>query len=88
MNDIFGLFLSYYYFNSLLFFLFGLLIFLATIICINLLNFSKQNSMDSLSLNLKVFNFFKDFLSFEFLRKQNLFYQNLKKPAARVIRKK
>ena len=88
MNDLFGLFLSYYYFNNNLLIIFGFLIFLASVICINLLKLTKNISFDTTNIFLKLFNFFNDFINFNFLRVQNLFKQNLKKPNVRIIKKK
>lgn len=86
MNDIFGLYLSYYFINSFLFFLFTMLIFVASLVCIILVKSSKASLYNStLSLSY-VFDFFKDLLAFDFLRKQNMNYQNKRKSATRLVK--
>jgi hypothetical protein len=87
MNDLHSLFLSYYYFNGFLLFLFGFLVFLVSIVCVNLLRASKVVTLDAVLSALSVYNFFADLLNFEFLRKQNLFHQNLRKSNSRLVRK-
>ena len=86
MNDIFGLYLSYYFVNSFLFFLFTMLIFIASLVCIILVKSSKSSLYNStLSLSY-VFDFFKDLLAFDFLRKQNMNYQNKRKSTTRLVK--
>ncbi len=87
MNDIHALFLSYYFFNGFLLFIFGFLIFLASVICINILKASRVIITAAIGQTLSIYNFFKDLLNFEFLRKQNMFYQNLRKPVTRLVKK-
>lgn len=87
MNDLNSFFLNFFIFNSFFFFLFTLLIFFTTILCINLYLGSKKNSLGSVASFLKIFNFFKDFSSFSFMRKQNLVSQNLRKPVNRLVSK-
>lgn len=86
MNDIFGLYLSYYSFNSPLFFLFGCLIFVATLVCINLLRAVRIQSQQSVISMEYIYKFFKDLVGFEFLRKQNMSHQNRRKPVTRIVR--
>jgi hypothetical protein len=86
MNDIFSLYLSYYGFNSFLLFLFALILFFVTIICVlmfKLLQTSAQQ--ESISLH-DFFNFFSDYCLSFFLRKQNLFNQIKRKPVNRLIK--
>jgi len=87
MNDIHALFLSYYLFNSFLFFTFGFLIFLASVICISILRASRLLVIDTIGAKMQIYSFFTDLLNFEFLRKQNLFFQNLRRPVTRVVKK-
>lgn len=86
MNDIFGLYLSYYSFNSPIFFMFGCLIFVATLVCINLLRAVRIQSQQSVISMEYIFKFFKDLVGFEFLRKQNMSQQNRRRPVTRVVR--
>lgn len=87
MNDIHALFVSYYVFNSFLFFLLGLLIFFTSIICVCTLKAARNTCAEAVVSSLLVYNFFSDLLSFEFLRKQNLVFQNLRKPTTRLVKK-
>lgn len=87
MNDIHALFLSYYIFNSFVFFIFGFLILLTSVICISVLRASRLLVVNALGAKMRVYDFFTDLLNFEFLRKQNLFFQNLRKPVNRIVKK-
>ncbi len=87
VNDLHSLFLSYYFFNGFLLFIFGFLVFLTSIICVNLLRASKVSAVAAASAALRIYDFFYDLLSFEFLRKQNLFFQNLRRPNSRIIKR-
>jgi hypothetical protein len=86
MNDIFGLYLSYYYINSFLFFLFMFLIFIASLICILIVKTSKLTLYNSMLSFSYILDFFKDLVSFDFLRKQNMNYQNKKKSITRLVK--
>lgn len=87
LNDICSLFLSYYAFNGFLLFVFGFLIFLTSIICVGVLRAARGGLVLAAADSLAVYSFFRDLLNFEFLRKQNLFYQNLRKPTTRLVKK-
>lgn len=86
MNDIFGLYLSYYSFNSPLFFLFGCLIFLATLVCISLLRAIRVYSQQNIVSMEYIFKFFKDLVGFDFLRKQNMTQQNKRRAVTRLVK--
>jgi hypothetical protein len=85
-NDIFGLYISYYFLNSFLFFLFFFLVFIASLVCITLVKFSKFSLYNSTLSFSYIFDFFKNISSFDFLRKQNMHYQNKRKPVSKLIR--
>ena len=87
MNDLHSLFLSYYYFNGFLLFLFGFLVFLVSIVCVNILRAAKVTTLDAVLSSLSVYNFFADLLNFEFLRKQNLSFQSLRKSNSRIVKR-
>lgn len=80
LNDIHGFFLSYYIFNGFIFFIFGFLILLTSIVCINLLKAIKSNIYTFINNSLNILKYVEDFISFDFLRKQDVFKQNLRKP--------
>ena len=86
MNDVFSLYLSYYSFNGFLFFLFALLIFIATLTCVNFFKILRVKTQEHLVTLQYVYNFFQDLLNFEFLRRQNLTNQSRRKPVTRLVR--
>lgn len=88
LNDIHGLFLSYYYFNSLIFFIFGFLIFLTSVLCILMLKNSKTSHVEAIFSTTNLIKFFEQMLSFEFIRQQNLNFQSLRKPVNTINIKK
>lgn len=87
MNDLNSFFLNFFIFNSFFFFLFTILIFFTTVLCVNLYFNSKKNSVVALSSFLNTFDFFKNFNSFMFSRKQNITIQNMRKPVNRLVTK-
>lgn len=87
LNDIHSLFLSYYVFNGFLLFLFGFLLFLVSVLCISILKAARGVVLVNVASFMKIYDFFIDIVNFEFLRKQNLFFQNLRKPATRLVKK-
>lgn len=87
MNDLNSFFLNFFIFNSFFFFLFTVLIFLTSVVCINLYLNSKKNSLGMVASFLRIFNFFKDFSAFSFMRKQSLVIQNFRKPVNRLVSK-
>lgn len=86
MNDIFGLYMSYYSFNSPLLFLFACLILFATLVCISLLRAIRVHSQQSIVSMEYIFKFFKDLIGFDFLRKQNMNQQNKRRSVTRIVR--
>nr|YP_010411984.1 NADH dehydrogenase subunit 6 [Tetrahymena rostrata]QBI37952.1 Ymf62 [Tetrahymena rostrata]URP31144.1 NADH dehydrogenase subunit 6 [Tetrahymena rostrata] len=88
MNDFIPLTLSYYSVNGIEFILIGLLLLLGSVACVNLYKSNKNFSIIKQSNLLNMFNFFKDFINFSFLRKQDLNYQTNFKPSLRSIKKK
>ena len=86
INDIAGLYLSFYNFNGVLFFFFGLLLFFATLVCVNLFRVVRTRTQEHLVSMQYVFKFFKDLVSFDFLRKQGLTNQNQHRPVTRLVR--
>lgn len=86
MNDVFGLYLSYYTFNGVLFFLFAVLIFIATLTCVNFFKILRIKTQEHLVTFQDIYAFFQDLVNFEFLRKQNLTNQIRRKAATRLVR--
>jgi len=87
MNDFTPLTLSYYLVNGIEFTLVGLLLLLGSVVCINLYKSNKNYSIVKQSNLLTVFDFFKDFINFSFIRKQDLNKQANFNPGLRSIKK-
>ena len=88
MNDLFGLYLSYYYLNSFEYILIGLLLLVASMVCVNLNKINKSFKFNNYSDLLFLFDFFNDFINFLFLRKQNLVDQYISSVSTRYFKKK
>jgi len=87
MNDFTPLTLSYYSINSAEFILLGLLLLIGSVVCINLYKSNKNYTIIKQSNVLELFDFFKDFINFSFIRKQDLNKQANFKPNLRSIKK-
>lgn len=88
MNDFLLLFISYYEINSIEFLLIGLFLLFGSVVCVNLNKLQKSLKLQKLPEFLKIFNLFEDFISFIFLRKQNLHDQTITPVSLRLFRKK
>nr|YP_740844.1 Ymf62 [Tetrahymena pigmentosa]ABI51753.1 Ymf62 [Tetrahymena pigmentosa] len=88
MNDFTPLTLSYYSINSVEFIIIGLLLLLGSVACVNLYKSNKNFTIVKQSNVLSMFNFFKDFINFSFLKKQDLNNQTNLNPGLRSIKKK
>lgn len=87
-NDFMGFLLSYYYLNSFEFILVGFLLLIGSVACVNLFKINKLNRIVAFDSFFKVFNFFKDFSEYVFMRKQNLVKQNNASSSTRIFKKK
>jgi len=87
-NDLYGVFISYYYINSLEFIIIGLLLLFASMVCVNLNKFTKNIRFNNYYDFLILFDFFNDFVNYTFLRKQNLNDQTLTNTSIRFFKKK
>lgn len=87
-NDLFGFFLSYYFLNGVEFLIVGFLLLVGSVICVTLYLTNKNVRVQSIDNYLLVFNFFSDFTSFFFLRKQNLIKQGNNKASLKLFKKK
>jgi len=88
MNDLFGIYLSYYYLNSFEYIILGLLLLFASMVCVNLNKVNKSFKFNNYYDLLFLFDFFNDFLNFLFLRKQNLTDQYISSVSTRYFKKK
>jgi hypothetical protein len=71
MNDFYVLTISYYSINSVEFTCVGLLLLFGSVVCVNLNKVQKNLRVYKYDSAFKVFDFFKDFINFTFMRKQN-----------------
>lgn len=88
MNDLFGLYISYYYINSFEFIIIGLLLLIASLVCVNLNKFNRNIKSNNYYDLLTLYDFFDDFVKFFFMKKQNLTEQNLSSASTRIFKKK
>lgn len=88
MNDLFGLYLSYYFINSFEFIIIGLLLLIASLVAVNLNKFNRNIKSNNYYELLSLYDFFDDFVKFLFLRKQNLVDQNISSNSTRIFKKK
>lgn len=87
-NDLFGFSIIYYNVNGVEFIFIGFLLLVGSVICVNLYQMNKNVRTQSYQNYLSVFNFFTDFTSFFFIRKQNLTKQGNTKASLKVFKKK
>jgi glucan phosphoethanolaminetransferase (alkaline phosphatase superfamily) len=83
-----GIFVSMYITNSLLLVIIGLLLLVASIICVVLVSFFTKLRNYSFKNFLNIFAIFKTCYSFIFLRKQNLAKQGRSTASTRIFNKK
>ena len=88
MNDLFGLYISYYYINSFEFIFVGLLLLIASLLSVNLNKFNRTVKSNNYYELISLFDFFDDFVKFLFMRKQNLVEQAISSSSTRVFKKK
>jgi hypothetical protein len=88
LNDFTAVFFSYYIYNSFEFLLLGFLLFVVSIIVINLNLFFKKNKINSYVNVLNIFSTQQNFLNYSFIRKQNLIKQNHKMSSIRIFKVK
>ena len=72
MNDAYGLYISFYHVNPSEFLSIGALLLYGSVLCVNINKLNRSFKISSYTDLLSIFNFFKDFVNFIFLRKQNL----------------
>jgi len=87
-NDLFGFSISYYFLNAVEFLFIGFLLLVGSVVCVNLYSFNKNVRVQNLNNHLLLFNFFLDFTSFLFLRKQNPIKQGNNKASLKIFKKK
>jgi len=88
MNDFKALLISYYYYNSVEFITLGIILFIGSVVCVNLFKVNKNDINNNINDFINIFDFFLNNISFVFLRKQNLTNQNLTLPSVRFLKKK
>jgi len=88
MNDFMALTIGYYSVNSIEFLVIGLILLIGSVVCVNLNKIQKSFRVYKYAPFFNTFDFFKDFLNFTFMRKQNLVTQNLNPASIRIFKKK
>ena len=88
MNDLFGVMLSFYVFNSFEFLSVGFLLLVGSLICVNLNRFIKTGKVYNYANYFSIFDFFKDSIKMSFLRKQNLTNQTTQPANSRFVKPK
>lgn len=88
MNDFRALTIGYYTINSIEFLLIGLILLVGSVICVNLNKIQKSMRIYKYSNYFNIFDFFKDFLNYSFMRKQNLMNQTASPSSIRIFKKK
>ena len=88
MTDFYGLFVSYYVFNSPLTCFVFILLFLCSVVCVNLNKVTKLLKKENIGSYLSIFNFFRTFSNSIFYRRQNLVKQNMRQASTKIFKKK
>ena len=88
MNDFSLFLLSYYDFNSIELVIIGLILLIGSMVCVNLYKMNKNITTDSINPFISFFKLFKNSITYNFLRKKNLFIQNINLPGVKLINKK
>lgn len=87
LNDFTALTISYYLVNSAEFLSIGFLLLIGSVACVNLYKSNKNYSIIKQANILSTFDFFKDFINFTFIRKQDLNKQTSANASLRSIKK-
>lgn len=85
MNDFVGLYLSYFFFNSLEYILIALLLFFGSVLCVNLFRLTKVLKFKNYNNFLKTFKFYRTFTHASFMRKQHMHKQYMENPSIRYF---
>lgn len=88
MNDFRALTIGYYSVNSIEFICVGLILLVGSVVCVNLNKIQKSMRIYKYSNYFTIFDYFKDFLNFTFMRKQNLTNQTMINSNIRIVKKK
>jgi len=88
MNDFRALTIGYYSVNSIEYILIGFLLLVGSVICVNLNKIQKSMRIYKYSNYFNIFDFFKDFINYTFMRKQNLTNQTIQGSSIRAFKKK
>jgi hypothetical protein len=75
-NDLYGFFISYYIFNSIILIIFGLILFFGSIICVTLFRLVKVVRFNNIDNFFDTIKYSQSFLYSIFMRKQDMFDQN------------
>lgn len=88
MNDLYGLYIGFYFINSVEFILVTLLLLIGSVVAVKLNKFLIIGKIKAYPTYFSLFNFVKETFNFLFLRKQNLTDQQNGYSSTRVFKKK
>jgi len=88
MNDFRSITIAYYSINSIEFLLIGFILLIGSVVCVNLNKLQKSIKIFKYSIYFNIFDYFKDYINFTFMRKQNLTDQTLNPASIRIFKKK
>ena len=88
MNDFKALTIIYYIINSIEFLVIGFILLIGSLICVNLNKLQKFIQIYKYNVYFFVFSYFKDYVNYVFLRKQNIINQSIFNNSIRLFKKK
>lgn len=87
VNDFLALTISYYYLNFLIFLVIGVMLLVASVICVNLNLFQKSIKLHQVGNLANSFNNLEEYLNFYFLRVQELSTQSMQSPVLKSFKR-
>lgn len=87
-NDFIAFLISYYTLNSYFLLIIAFLILIGSLICIQMYKLIKINKINAFSNLFNYYHFFKNNMSFNFIRQQNLHIQEKQISSTRIFKKK
>ena len=88
MNDFKALTIIYYIINSIEFLIIGFILLIGSLVCVNLNKLQKLIQIYKYNIYFFIFNYFKDYVNYVFLRKQNIIDQSIFNNSIRLFKKK
>jgi hypothetical protein len=88
ITDFYGLYLSFYFYNSFIFIFFGFILFFGSVACVNLNLFFKKNKIAQYCAYFDIYSFLGNVVDVFFFKKQNLISQETVVVGTRIFSKK